>query len=71
MNFLKFLKQYPLIRCKHLAGSTERQENRQLRNDGFTDDHFRRTDHAGCRSAGCHHYNCSHAGISVGRRFLL
>ena len=35
-------------RCKHLAGSTERQENRQLRNDGFTDDHFRRTDHAGC-----------------------
>ena len=53
-------------RCKHLAGSTERQENRQLRNDGFTDNHFRRTDHAGCRSAGCHHYNCSHAGISDG-----
>ena len=78
MNFLKFFKQYPLILAfvvsiavANIWQVVERQENRQLRNDGFTDDHFRRTDHAGCRSAGCHHYNCSHAGISDGRRFLL
>ena len=78
MNFLKFLKQYPLILAFVVSIAVANiwqvvQNAKKIDNSATTASQTTTsaTDHAGCRSAGCHHYNCSHAGISDGRRFLL
>ena len=78
MNFLKFLKQYPLILAFVVSIAVANiwqvvQNAKKIDNSATTASQTTTSaaHHAGCRSAGCHHYNCSHAGISDGRRFLL
>ena len=76
MNFLKFFKQYPLILAFVVSIAVANiwqvvQNAKKIDNSATTASQTTTSAAQTTLAAGCHHYNCSHAGISDGRRFLL